>query len=241
MVESPTTSTDNLFPYHITSAPDTVYYIPDFFSPPDSARLLSKIYTVPKPKWTTLRNRRLQNWGASVGDGSRPSLITETFPDWLESAAKRAVGFGLWKDSTGAPKVPNNCLINEYELGQGILPHEDGPAFHPAVATITLQAPCLLSLFRSQDFTQTPAHSFYLEPNSLFIITGSAYTDYLHGIAETEVDCFDAGAADNLHLTTLSGRTGELAIPRSDTRVSLTFRDAKRVARTNLGFLLKKK
>jgi len=44
------------------------YYFPDFLSESEEASLVSMIYAAPKPKWTQLSNRRLQNWGMSIGD-----------------------------------------------------------------------------------------------------------------------------------------------------------------------------
>ena len=40
----------------------TVFYVPDFVDETTAVALLQQIHTVPKPKWTSLRNRRLQNW-----------------------------------------------------------------------------------------------------------------------------------------------------------------------------------
>ena len=34
-------------------------------------------------------------------------------------------------------KGPNHVLVNEYLPGQGIMPHTDGPLFHPTIATVT--------------------------------------------------------------------------------------------------------
>ena len=33
-------------------------------------------------------------------------------------------------------KGPNHVLVNEYLPGQGIMPHTDGPLFHPTIATV---------------------------------------------------------------------------------------------------------
>lgn len=33
---------------------------------------------------------------------------------------------------------PNHCLVNEYEPGRGIMPHEDGGAYADVVATVSL-------------------------------------------------------------------------------------------------------
>ena len=44
-------------------------------------------------------------------------------------------------------KTPNHVLINEYEPGQGIMPHEDGAAYHPVVATVSLGGPIVLDIY----------------------------------------------------------------------------------------------
>ncbi|KAJ1020031.1 hypothetical protein NDA16_004311 [Ustilago loliicola] len=46
---------------------------------------------------------------------------------------------------------PNHCLVNEYLPGQGIMPHEDGPAYFAAVATISLGSHALLDIYRYVD------------------------------------------------------------------------------------------
>ncbi|KAL9039118.1 MAG: hypothetical protein Q9180_002723, partial [Flavoplaca navasiana] len=88
--------------------------------------------------------------------------------------------------------APNHCLINEYMPGQGIHPHEDGMAYHPVVATVSLGAPIVLDVYRKpasgEPLDAKPANRIFQEPGSLLISTGDMYTGYLHGIREVEVD-----------------------------------------------------
>lgn len=44
-------------------APPTIYYIPEYVTKEEEEALLRNVYSAPKPKWTQLSNRRLQNWG----------------------------------------------------------------------------------------------------------------------------------------------------------------------------------
>lgn len=120
----PVESPDGLHAYKLDSAPPTVYYVPSFITSREAEYLRDKVYSAPKPKWTVLRNRRLQNWGVNVGDGARPALVAEQLPDWLMTVAEKIAQLGVWdlcEDGKGraiyiAGKEhmhPNNCLINE--------------------------------------------------------------------------------------------------------------------------------
>jgi len=58
--------------------PDTVIYLPNFISHDEEKEILNKVYAAPKPKWTQLRNRRLQNWG---GIPHPNGMIPERIPE----------------------------------------------------------------------------------------------------------------------------------------------------------------
>ncbi|PWN21125.1 hypothetical protein BCV69DRAFT_287367 [Microstroma glucosiphilum] len=172
------------------------FYIPDFISCDEERYLLEKIEQCPKPKWKVLQNRRLQSWGGQVS--SRNVLIPEAMPDWLvhyPPLVHRLAATGCFAKSLH--QRPNHCLINEYLPGQGIMPHQDGGAYHATVATISLASHTVLDIYRwaddgeavdSQHTTRArecdPAFSILQEPRSLLLTTGDAYRMYLHGIAE---------------------------------------------------------
>jgi len=102
---------------------------------------------------------------------------------------------------------PNHVILNEYLPGQGIMPHEDGPSYHPVVATISLGSHAIFHYYsyKSDDtlatsgsanefadtgrlIDPTPVLSLLLEPRSVIITTSSLYTSHLHGIQELEED-----------------------------------------------------
>jgi len=85
------------------------------------------------------------------------------------------------------------------------MPHQDGPAYHPVVATLSLGSHTVFHYYRytagnkdvpdavSSDglariIDPTPVLSVLLEPRSVVITTGSMYTSHLHGIQERKVD-----------------------------------------------------
>lgn len=102
-----------LEPFRLKECPKTCFYIPDFISKDEEDNLIELINKAPKPKWTYLKNRRLQNWG---GIPSSKGLIPELIPEWLKNSCKKILDLGVFND-----KLPNHVLINEYLPGQGKL------------------------------------------------------------------------------------------------------------------------
>jgi len=73
-------------------------------------------------------------------------------------------------------------------------PHEDGPQYHPVVATISLGSHSVFHYYQyrqeydgsestslGKSINMTPVLSVLLEPRSLIISSGSMYTSHLHG------------------------------------------------------------
>ncbi|KDN39242.1 hypothetical protein K437DRAFT_296151 [Tilletiaria anomala UBC 951] len=246
---------------------DGFFYIPNFISDEEERYLMDKVATAPLPKWKTLQNRsgrelgRLQYWGGQV---QRETLIPEplpsfltTYPPLIQRIKETTPAFASSKHGE-----PNHCLVNEYLPGQGIMPHEDGRAYFPCVATISLGSHTLLDMYRwaqndvppegdrgARAREAEPVFSILQERRSLLVTTGAAYHDYLHGIAERHTD-----APEHLAKVVNVGRLADKRIERvihraaegnaheslaRQTRLSLTFRDVERVSK-GLGALLSK-
>ncbi|XP_041468463.1 alpha-ketoglutarate-dependent dioxygenase alkB homolog 6-like isoform X1 [Lytechinus variegatus] len=227
--------------YRVKNAPNMVYYIPNFVTEEEGKYLLNQVYTAPKPKWTQLSNRRLQNWG---GLPHPKGMIAEELPKWLDVYANKIAGLGVFGDH-----IPNHVLVNEYQSGQGIMPHEDGPLFYPVVSTISLGSHTFLEFYKKRemnngdlqqssdegiqsnsDFSE-PCFSLLLEPCSLLILQDSMYTDHLHGIAERTTDIITSSVA-NLSAT---GYQVDQEIERT-CRVSLTIRYFPKTLKFKLKF-----
>ncbi|MBA0858436.1 hypothetical protein Goshw_026101 [Gossypium schwendimanii] len=101
----------------------TLFYIPEFITDSEQAGLLNNIYQAPVSKWKSLKNRRLQNW----------------VPPWLAKITER-----ICEESGLFPSAINHVLINEYLPNQGIMPHQDGPAYYPVVAILSLGSPVVM-------------------------------------------------------------------------------------------------
>ncbi|XP_021479542.1 alpha-ketoglutarate-dependent dioxygenase alkB homolog 6 isoform X2 [Oncorhynchus mykiss] len=220
-----------MHPHQDDQAPPTVYYIPDFITEDEESQLLQQVYKAPKTKWTQLSNRRLQNWGGLP----RPKgMLGEKLPDWLLKYCERISALGAF-----AGKTANHVLVNEYKPGEGIMPHEDGPLYHPTVTTISLGSHTLLDFYRpisAQELDEVPQTeesryllSLLVRPRSLLILQDDMYQRLLHGIQGTHHDSLTERVANLLAAGVLPGAT----LTRG-TRVSLTVRHVPIVMRANL-------
>ncbi|XP_059659503.1 alkylated DNA repair protein ALKBH6 homolog isoform X2 [Cornus florida] len=221
----------------------TLFYIPDFITDGEQDQLVNNIYQAPLSKWKSLKNRRLQNW----------------VPPWLTRITQR-----INEVSGLFPSAINHVLINEYLPNQGIMPHQDGPAYFPVVAILSLGSPVVmdftphssLSLCTNQlrnsvedkisDGASDNHHPFslLLMPRSLLIFKDEAYSDYLHGIKDSEVQQYDEAVNSvealnhdevnqplpGLEKTIRLNKTGDSnRIHRTTNRVSLTCRVVSKV------------
>lgn len=145
---------------------------------------------------------------------------------------------------------PNHVLINEYPPGIGIMPHEDGDAYAPVVATVTLGGHCVLDLYSKQSHStpvanspdpdrtmqtqntsqRVPSYRILQEPRSLLITRGHAYKSFLHGIADVHEDV-DLGNDTIVNWNSLDDAAQyESGSKERALRVSLTFRDVLKVS-----------
>jgi alkylated DNA repair protein alkB family protein 6 len=138
-------------------------------------------------------------------------------------------------------------LVNEYLPGQGIMPHEDGGAYYPVVATVSLGGTVVLdvtakmssslsssSLGDDGQSKSTAPSSWRIlqEPRSLLVTTKAAYTETLHGIAEVHEDV-DLGPGTVANWDLLGDDEAIRAaggINQRTTRISLTYRDVLKVS-----------
>ncbi|XP_074872481.1 putative RNA/DNA demethylase ALKBH6 [Carettochelys insculpta] len=233
-MEEASTKIPALEAFRVEQAPPTVYYIPNFISESEEAYLLHQVYAAPKPKWTQLSGRKLQNWG---GLPHPKGMVPDKLPTWLQSCAEKISCLGAF-----GGKLANHVLVNEYRPGQGIMPHEDGPLYFPTVTTISLGSHTLLDFYhpisRGQqvDSQQAPVPqteeqrhflSLLLEPRSLLVLREDMYLRYLHGIRPAVSDTITQKVANVASCSVALG--DEL---HRGTRVSLTIRHVPKVLKT---------
>ncbi|KAM3911701.1 alpha-ketoglutarate-dependent dioxygenase alkB homolog 6 [Leptodactylus fuscus] len=235
-------SATDLENFLIDKVPRAAYYIPEYITAAEEEYLLRQVYNAPKPKWTQLSGRKLQNWG---GLPHPRGMVPEKLPAWLQTYSDKISSLEVFGGNCA-----NHVLVNEYNPGEGIMPHEDGPLYYPTVTTISLGSHTLLDFYlpisrhsSGEDEedqvprTEEQRHvlSLLLEPRSLFILREDLYKTYLHGICPLTEDTLDPKVAN---LGQCKAQLGETLTRR--TRVSLTIRFVPKVLKAAL-FLGKRK
>ena len=215
--------------FRITSLPPNIYYISQFLDPSICDNIVTSIRAMPDHKWTSLSHRRLLSLPSQLSGKSRDTLLLSSpLPIFLEdSILPQFQALGLFRDSPHG--APNHVLVNEYQPGQGIMPHEDGPAYYPVTATVSLLSSIVLEITSKAETAETRQHWRILqEPGSLLVTSDECYTMTKHGIAEVEVDeNLDQETIANWQL--LSNRNFVDGKHVRQPRISLTYRDVKKV------------
>jgi alkylated DNA repair protein alkB family protein 6 len=213
-------------------------------------RVIVRHTKIPPNRWTQLTKRRLQAHPSTLTANN--TLISAPLPPWLTTSPAildRFSGLGVFRSTKHA--APNHVLVNEYRPGEGIMPHEDGPAYEPVVATVSLAGTVVLDLYPKDDGSQTtsngsaptptptpsPAFRILQEPGSLLVTTGDAYVAFLHGIAAVDADQ-DLGPATVANWDLLGDKHKfQSGVNQRTTRVSLTYRDVIKVSKLGIGIL----
>jgi alkylated DNA repair protein alkB family protein 6 len=220
---------------------ETITLVPSFVSEVDEEELLSAISDA--KGWVELSGRRLLNLGGLV---TKSGLVPAPIPKWLQPlmtrASERVGGFrGQGESASTAAAAPNHALVNLYRPGEGILPHEDGDAYVPRVAIVSLGSPAVLRFWRRKGRRRRgdgggadddeggvpvpgrdpPDASVLLEPRSLVVFEHEAYSGCYHGI--------EACVEETIDSSVINGDRAPAVVARSGDRVSLTIRRVARV------------
>ncbi|XP_020517584.1 alpha-ketoglutarate-dependent dioxygenase alkB homolog 6 isoform X3 [Amborella trichopoda] len=243
---------EHLKQFRLGSLP-TVFYIPNFVSKSEETHLLQYIYGVPASKWKSLKNRRLQNWVFQKA--------AHLEPRWARGCLAHSSGLGGPSGHLPRGELP---LVEEVWFMRRVsslkTPHQDGPAYFPIVAILSLGSPAVMNFTPHLKLTECVTHvpdqidkhctlSVALIPCSLLIFKDSAYSEYLHGIDDSDIQRIDevVNIGDILsykeQMMPLSSeleegdqRTEKGSIHRSGTRVSLTCRLVPKVHKNLLKF-----
>lgn len=81
----------------------------------------------------------------------------------------------------------NQCIVNKYEQGQGIGAHIDVKQYGPVIGCFTLGNGAIMR-FKNKEGGRV---DFYVQPNSLYIMSGDARYKWTHEMPATKTDLLD--------------------------------------------------
>ncbi|KXN68134.1 hypothetical protein CONCODRAFT_72468 [Conidiobolus coronatus NRRL 28638] len=198
----------------------TVIY--DFISEAEELELVSNI---DKSNWggngqypnPELR-RRTQHFGYLFSYRYRQiEKYLGDFPQFLKTINKKLVNI-----ENGHIDL-NSIIINEYEVGQGIMPHTDSAEiFGPVISSLSLLSPCNMEFTPTKQKTlelqksdqKIPKINIHLPRRSLLIMKENCRYDYQHSISKNSIEylpIINDGSLSSEEFT-------------RDRRISLTFR-----------------
>ena len=227
---------------------DSVFYAQNFLPQTQEREIISWLQSIPEyspcangrviqsereesiqhnGKWTTLKHAKRK---VALFDG----MICE-LPTILQRIANTMVEVGAFSSSY----PPNHVLINEYQQGEGIMPHTDGPAYESCTATISLggsdvifklwprqqhsdDTQLLQSNTSIESMKKVPSLEVILHGNgSLVVFKDDAYLNHCHEISEGIFK--ETTSPNGVCGNDINGGT----LVKRGYRVSLTFRRKK--------------
>lgn len=220
----------------------SLYYVPEYLSTDEESECLQHLKQTPQELRSQLDRRVVQEYGCTMCDECKQSFLSDAnLPPWTEEIGKL-----LLKDRVfSATTFPNNVRVHEYDVGQGIAPHVDGPIYVPIVAIVSLEAPVLMSFYPKQmpygdvmkHYDDTfkfdgpiaktkPQFSVILEPRSLVVFTDDLYYYYPHGISDKAEDSLlEADCGPVVNWGRVSQVPREAASLKRSRRVGITIRN----------------
>lgn len=191
--------------------------------------LLKLINSAPKSCWTSLKRRKLQCWGGRADENDLNKFNIEPLPLWGEQICKKLViDSNIFKSNYNEP---NHILINEYNLGQGIMAHKDGPLYFGRVVIISLISTLCINFYNKPPLKnnniESPAiYQIILEPQSCLIFENDLYKNMFHTIHECQYDIIDKNVGNLELIKDEHSKTLKIGdkLYRKDKRISLTIR-----------------
>jgi alkylated DNA repair protein alkB family protein 6 len=221
----------NLARHALVGPPHGIFYLPEYVSRELEEKVMEIAHTMPAKQWVTLRGRRLQCFGGKPTEDVA-SFKPQVLPPWVKQLCQTLTLAGVF----GLEETPDHVLLNEYQPGQGIMAHTDGPFFRSRVAILSLGGPSIFRFKRrlataeieggKEDEQQRPVGTVVLQPRSLIVFEGDAYHGHMHEIlaVEEEVVGGEEGTTPVLNLATAGEGLKVGDVVRRALRVSLTFR-----------------
>jgi len=130
-------------------------------------------------------SRRTQHFGSTYDYKRRKTVYEATaIPVLMEPLITHLEKFCAEQNM---PCQFNQCIVNDYQVGQGINPHIDYKGFGAVIGCYTFGSGATM-VFRSK---KGEKYKLFVEPNSLYVMTGDARYEWSHEMAGRKSDNVD--------------------------------------------------
>lgn len=157
--------------------------IENYISEEEERNLIAQI---DKQNWLNDLKRRVQHYGYKYDYKARRidvSMKIGSLPNWGTKLADRFYQEGIFS------KLPDQLIVNEYQIGQGIAPHIDcEPCFDDTIVSLSLNATTIMDFTNSITNEKIP---IFLNRRSLVVLKGPSRYDWKHSIAARKTDKHD--------------------------------------------------
>lgn len=196
----------DLTPYRIAPEISELYYIPNYISEAEEEQIIHLVQNTPEPFKSKLTKRTCQEWGGTLCEVCQKSFVSDcNVPEWVQQTMDMQLYDGIFTPTT----FPNSVRIHEYQEGDGIGPHTDGPIYVPLVTVLSAASTSVMHFYppnakpyedpmehyrdtfkynEGEIGARPPVFSVILEPGSLLVFAGKeGYFSYPHGIPANEL------------------------------------------------------
>lgn len=158
----------------------------DFISKAEESELLN---CIDNSVWQNDLTRRVQHYGYKYDYKARKinhSFLLGDLPFWLKNLANKII------DNNIIQFTPDQAIINEYEIGQGIAAHIDcEPCFGDTIISISLGGQCVMNFQRDTNTKEQDKLPFLIPPRTLIVMTKESRFNWYHGIPPRKTDKFN--------------------------------------------------
>jgi alkylated DNA repair dioxygenase AlkB len=172
---------------------------PNFITEKEEKQLIKVIDNSP---WLNDLKRRVQHYGYKYDYRARKidsSHYLGELPNWCRVIYKKMI------DEKIIDFIPDQAIINEYEIGQGISSHIDcEPCFGDTIISLSLNSSCVINF--EKYLNSKHKIGILVEPKMLLIMKKESRFNWFHGIPQRKSDKFNN------------------EITKRERRISITFR-----------------
>ncbi len=165
--------------------PSGLTYIPNFLTQPQAGQLMNTL--IESPAWTGVTSaptsRQVIHFGYTYGYHGEGLWPTTPIPGPLMEPLA-----GILDRADSPIQKPDQLIVNRYLPGQGISPHIDNARlFGETVTCLTLGSGCEIIFTRGVG-EGIESYCLYVEPGSLYIMSGPSRYQWAHSIAGNKTD-----------------------------------------------------